>query len=72
MMDDKAIEALLDEMDIPFGRLTRFNNGNCFITTWGDFDDIKRRMEIAGFADVVTPTIEGHTLVWFRVPTSAT
>lgn len=69
MMDDAAIEALLDEFEIPFGRLTRFTNGNCFISFFRieetGLEEAIARMGQIGFGDV--RATDNDTLIWFTL-----
>ena len=66
-MDEQAIEALLDEFDIMFGRLTCFNNGNCLINplTQKTPDEIRRALETTGFSGIEFSEDQSH--VWFTV-----
>jgi hypothetical protein len=68
-MDDAAIESLLDEFKIPFGRLVRFTNGNCFITHLDvepmGLENTVAKLATIGFSDI--RSIDEGTLIWFTV-----
>ena len=64
-MNAADIEALLDEFGVEYGRLTRFNNGNCLLSlfTRDTADNVCRALRTIGFNDVQVD--EGVTHAWF-------
>lgn len=65
------IESLLDEFNIPFGHVTLFSNGNCFISFFPELNDplpereakrVVNALYILGFNDV---QLTDEDLIWF-------